>query len=965
MTDYPIKSPRKLIEVGLPLEVINAACLKEKNPFLKGHPRAVHLWWARRPLAAARAVLFSQLVNDPGYQQGGGFKYGKNKKDAAVERKRLFKIIEDLVKWENTTNEEVLERARAEIRRSWREVCELNKDHPQAAELFNPDKLPAFHDPFAGGGTIPLEAQRLGLEAYASDLNPVAVLINKAMIEIPPKFYGLAPVGPEMDSQKGKKLVFPQSWPGATGLAEDVRRYGAWMRVEAQKRIGHLYPLVEITAEMAKERPDLKPLVGQKLTVIAWLWARTVKSPNPAFSNVDVPLLSSFDLSTKKGKEAWVIAHIEPTQGKYTLLVRTSGERTINQSVNRKGATCIMSQAPIPFSYIRDEGRAGRVGKRLIAIIAEGQRGRVYLSPDGIDIPIDPDSSVYWSPELDINHHPRDIKTQTYGLNKYGDLFTARQLMAMTTFVKISIEAREKVLKDALSAGWEDDGHGLNAGGTGATAYAEAVSVYLATGISQISRYCCTICTWNKTNENVAQAFGRQAIPMTWDFAESNPLQGSLSIEVATGWVSSAINVKSALTAGMAIQADAQRQSISKLKVVSTDPPYYDNIGYADLSDFFYVWLRKSLYPVFPTLFSTIAVPKAEELVATPYRHGTKENAENFFMTGMTAAMQSLQEQSHPVGPVTIYYAFKQSDTADGATSSTGWLTFLEAVLRSGFQLSGTWPMRTERTEGLKGNLNALASSIVLVCRKRPSNAPSISRREFIRELNGVLPEALDEMTKGSGEERSPVAPVDLSQAIIGPGMAVFSKYSSVLEADGSPMSVRTALQLINRFLAEDDFDADTQFCLHWFEQYGWNEGPFGDADTLARGKGTSVDGIKEAGVIQSGGGKVRLLKWPEYPTDWDPRTDTRMPVWEALHHLIRTLKQGGESASGALLAALGGKAEAARQLAYRLYTLCERLGHAEDARAYNELITSWTGIESAANSVPKPAEQQGSLFES
>lgn len=400
--------------------------------------------------------------------------------------------------------------------------------------------------------------------------------------------------------------------------------------------------------------------------------------------------------------------------------------------------------------------------------------------------------------------------------------------------------------------------------------------------------------------------------------------------------------------------------------VISTDPPYYDNIGYADLSDFFYVWLRRSMRAVFPDIFATLAVPKTEELVATQFRHGSKEGAEAFFLNGMTEAMHRLAEQAHPSFPTTIYYAFKQSDTDRDGTASTGWETFLAAVIRAGFALTGTWPMRTERSARAVGQgTNSLASSVILVCRKRPEEAPTVSRREFLRELNAVLPDALDEMTKGSGDDRSPVAPVDLSQAIIGPGMAVFSKYAAVLEADGSPMSVRTALQLINRFLAEDDFDADTQFCLHWFEQHGWTESVFGEADVLARSKSTSVDAMKEAGVLQSGGGKVRLLKWAEYPTDWDPRTDTRTPIWEALHQLIRALKQGGESASGELLAALGGKAEAVRQLAYRLYTLCERLGQAEDARAYNELITSWTGIESVANSVPKPTDPQGLLFES
>ena len=970
MTDHPIYSPRKLIEVALPLDSINEACVKEKNPFLKGHPRAVHLWWARRPIAAARAVLFAQLVNDPGYQQGSGFKYGKNKKEAAIERKRLFKIMEDLVLWENTTNEEVLERARVEIRRSWREVCELNKDHPQAAELFNPNKLPALHDPFAGGGAIPLEAQRLGLEAYASDLNPVAVLINKAMIEIPPKFAGRPPVSLQHSRQgaKKKELDLDREWPGATGLAEDVRYYGAWMREEAQKRIGHLYPPVEITAEMAKERPDLKPLVGQKLTIVAWLWARTVKSPNPAFSHVDVPLASTFILANKDGKQAYVQPIVEGDN--YHFVVRLGSlpeEATKGTSAGKRQAfRCLISGVPIDYNYIREQGKAGRMGQMLLAVVAEGKRKRIYLNPNE-NLETNARKAVArWRPDGEMPKKHRNFQPPGYGLNNFGDLFTLRQLEALSTFSDLAMEVREKVRHDSLASGLHDDGQGLDSGGTSFTSYGDAISVFLSCGINQLLRYSCSSCSWNRTNENIVQAFGRQAFPMVWDFAEAHLLAGSLSIEIAVSWVISAVEALPLRPAGVAIQADAQRQNLSQQKVISTDPPYYDNIAYADLSDFFYLWFRRSLRPVYPTLFATISVPKTEELIASPTRHGGTENAEKFFLSGMSEAMHNLAEQAHPALPVTIYYAFKQSETdADSGTASTGWETFLAAVLQAGFQLSGTWPMRTEKVDALKKTSNALASSIVLVCRKRPPDAPSISRREFIRELNGVLPEALDEMTKGAGDERSPVAPVDLSQAIIGPGMAVFSKYAAVLEADGSPMSVRTALQLINRFLAEDDFDADTQFCLHWFEQHGWTESVFGEADVLARSKSTSVDAMKEAGVLQSGSGKVRLLKWAEYPTDWDPRTDKRMPVWEALHQLIRALKSSaGEGGAGALLAALGGKAEAVRQLAYRLYTLCERLGQAEDARAYNELITSWTGIESVASRNATPAIKQGELFD-
>lgn len=980
---HPIKSPRKLIEVALPSDIINAAAKEEKSVPRRGHPQTLHVWWARRPLAVARAVIFAQLVNDPGYQQGGGFKYGKNKKDAAIERKRLFKIIADLVPWKNSANEEVLDRARAEIRRSWLEVCELNKDHPQAAELFNPDKLPALHDPFSGGGTIPLEAQRLGIDAYASDLNPVAVLLSKAMIEIPPKFTGNAPVGPLKREELAARLDI-KVWPGATGVAEDVRRYGAWILAEARKRIGHLYPSVEITADMLSERPDLKPLLGQKLAVIASLWARTVKSPNPAFSEINVPLASTFMLSIKPGKEAYVESVVElpslgskeSAYGGYRFTVRMgkpldagAAMRGTKSGSSRTSFLCLMSGAPMSFDYVRLEAKAGRIGARLMAIVAESERGRVYLSPTAEMEAIASSAQPQDVPETELPNKALGFRVQEYGMKRWRDLFTPRQLVAATTFSELVREARELIIRDAIAAGLPDDGKPLAVCGTGATAYSDAISVYLGCALSRLASYNNTICHWNMRGGSVGGIFSRHAIPMSWDYIEINPLE-KMSGNWAGGieWVCDVLSeLVPRTTLGLAEQADASSQTLSSGKIVSTDPPYYDNIGYADLSDFFYVWLRQSLRPVYPDLFATLTVPKAEELVATPFRHGDREKAEAFFLAGMTQALHRLAEQAHPAFPVTIYYAFKQSqsDNAEG-TTSTGWDTFLAAVMYSGFVITGTWPMRTERTgRPIEIDTNALASSIVLVCRKRPSDAPTVSRREFLRELNAVLPEALDEMTKGSADDSSPVAPVDLSQAIIGPGMAVFSKYAAVLEADGSAMSVRSALQLINRFLAEDDFDADTQFCLHWFEQHGWTDGIFGDAETLSRSKGTSVQGMKDAGVLHSGGGKVRLLKWAEYPTSWDPRTDARTPIWEALHQLIRNLKQDGEAASGVLLALLGGKAEAVRQLAYRLYTLCERLGQAEDARVYNELITSWTGIESAAASGPHPADAQGLLFES
>ncbi|MEO5332366.1 MAG: DUF1156 domain-containing protein [Magnetococcus sp. YQC-5] len=946
----PVRTPKKLIEVALPLDAINVAAAKEKS-IRHGHPSTLHLWWARRPLAAARAVIFAQMVNDPGYERH--LNRGVNKKEAAAERERLFKLIEELVLWENTNNEDVLRRAREEIWKSWRETCALNKNHPQAAELFNPQKLPSFHDPFAGGGTLPLEAQRLGLEAYASDLNPVAVTINKAMIEIPPRFTGCKPVGPAP-----KNEILPPDWPSARGLAEDVRRYGAWMRSEAEKRIGHLYPTIEITADMVRERPDLQLLAGRKLTVIAWLWARTVKSPNPAFSHAGVPLVSTFILSSKAGKEAYVEPVVEGDSYRFTVKMGKPPEWAKGGTTAGKRAAfiCLLSKSPIDYNHIRAEGKAGRMGQRLMAIVAEGIRGRVYIPPTPEQIATAESARPEWSPEMELPNNPRDFKTPNYGLTKFGDLFTPRQLVALTTFSDLVGEAIERCRQDAVAAGMADDGIGLDAGGTGATAYAQAVGVYLGFALDKVADRGSSLGRWDPTptQSGIINTFSRQALPMTWDFAESNPLgDASGNYISAVNLVTKALLVTSSCAVhGYATQADASTQAASLNKVVSTDPPYYDNIGYADLSDFFYVWLRKSLKPIFPNLYATLAVPKFEELVATPYRHGSKEKAEAFFMDGMTLAMRRLAEQAHPAFPVTIYYAFKQSETEDSSgTSSTGWETFLDAVIRAGFSIGGTWPMRTELGNRMIGSgTNALASSIVLVCRKRATDAPTVSRREFIREINATLPEALDAMTRCG--VNSPVAPVDLSQAIIGPGIAIFSQYSSVLEADGKPMSVRTALQLINRFLAEDDFDHDSQFCLHWFEGYGWATGKYGEADVLARAKGTSVDGLVEAGVVASSKGDLRLLRWAELPADWSPERDNRTPIWEALHQMIRALNQGGESDSGALLARMPDRAESMRALAYRLYTLCERKGWAEEARAYNELVIAWGGIEQVAREI-------------
>jgi putative DNA methylase len=1011
MTEVPVLR-KKLIEVALPLDAINKACAREKS-IRHGHPSTLHLWWARRPLAAARSVIFAQMVDDPSsYVEvlradpklrrkaesalKARLKVWEAARDLAKkaegtklqvpepgpaptlddiladqERQRLFRIIEDLVLWENTTNETVLQAARDEIWQSWRRTCVDNVDHPRAKELFDRDVLPAFHDPFAGGGALPLEAQRLGLESYASDLNPVAVLINKAMIEIPPKFAGKPPVNPE--ARKDETLI-AREWKGAQGLAEDVRYYGKWMRDEAEKRIGHLYPKVEVTAEMAKERPDLEKYVGKQLTVIAWLWARTVKSPNPAFAQVDVPLASTFMLSTKAGKEAYVEPVIENGGYRFTVKVGkpTDGERAKSGTKVGRGGNfqCLMSGTPIPVTAIREQGLAGTFGTRLTAIVAEGDKCRVYLAPTPEHEAAARSAEPIWAPEQEINYNPRDIRTQLYGLTTYGDLFTPRQLAALTTFSDLVQEARERVQRDALAAGLPDDAKALRDGGSGAAGYADAVGVYLSLVVSKQTVFLVTLARWRAGEGKSAPAFGRQALPMVWDFADLNPFAGAGGdfLGIVSGAEKTLANSPPSVR-GNVDQADAANQTLSTDRIISTDPPYYDNIGYADLSDFFYVWLRRLLRPVFPDLFATLAVPKAEELVATPYRHGSKDKAEAFFLRGMTQAMHCLTEQAHPGFPVTIYYAFKQaeSDGGDG-TTNTGWDTFLAAVIEAGFSISGTWPMRTENKTRLVGMLtNALASSILLVCRPRALDAPTATRRELVTALKAELPEALAQLQRGN------IAPVDLAQAAIGPGMAVYTRYAKVLDAGGKPLTVREALTLINQTLdealaeQEGDFDADSRWALTWFEQSGFDEGEYGVAEQLSKSKNTSVTGMVDAGILESKRGKVRLLRPDDLPADWDPTTVQRLTAWEIVHHLIRALASGGEGAAAALVAKLGVKGEVARELAYRLYTICDRpqKKRPSEALAYNGLVQSWPEIERLARETDEPTTKpQSEMFE-
>lgn len=947
----PSSTPRrKLIEVALPLEAINAASAREKS-IRHGHPSTLHLWWARRPLATARAILFGQLVDDPcdanapaefvracreltvmtpGNDAKRPRTPGRPGTFATVEdnpRNRLFDFIAELVEWENTTNERVLSKANELIR-----LCTGN----------NP---PPVLDPFSGGCTIPLEAQRLGLEAHGSDLNPVAVMIGKASIEIPPRFAGRPPVHPTTKSVTGG------TYKGAQGLAEDVRYYGQWMKEEAERRIGHLYPKVKL--------PD-----GKEATVIAWLWARTVASPDPAANGAYVPLVSTYELSRMKGKETYVEPVVEDNTYRFVVRKGKIPAHLKDGTVSRTGARCILTSTPFPLAYIRAEGKAGRMGQRLMAIVAEGHRERVYLDPTEEMEKVAASAQPEWKPEAGLPDNPRNFNTPIYGLDTFDKLFTPRQLTALTTFSDLVAEVREQAKVDALAAGMEE-GQPLRDGGDGARAYAEGTAAYLSLCVSGLADRLTTICTWDvggpTWGTKTRNTFSRQAIPMTWGFTEVNPFSGqSGSWDNSLEYSSKGMQGLAACATGTLLQIDAASCLVPDNAVISTDPPYYDNIGYADLSDFFYVWLRRTLRSIYPDLFGSMLVPKAGELVATPYRHGGKENAERFFLEGMTQAMRNMATQGNRKYPAAIYYAFKQAETEAGGVSSTGWATFLEAIIRAGYSINGTWPVRTELSNRMIGkDTNALASSIVMVCRPRPTDAPLTTRTDFLRELRRTLPSALADLTASN------IAPVDMAQASIGPGMAVFSKYSQVLESDGSRMPVRVALQLINaaldEYLAEQEghLDEDTRFAVTWFEAHGMNEAAYGDAETLATARGVSVAGVQEAGLILSKAGRVRLKRRDELAADWNPQTDKHPTTWEAVQHLARINDEQGAEAAGALMAQLGDLADAARQLAYRLYGICERKGWSAEGQVYNALVASWTEAAEVAARVEKGGEKK------
>lgn len=938
---------KKLIEVSIPLEAINKASAHEKMPGIGPHPRGIHIYWARRPLVACRAILFAQLVDDPSSWPDRF----PTEEAQDVERRRLHKIIEDMVPWEASKNESILNAARWEIARSV--AWGLDEEPPVRSDSkaildYLQTKAPVVYDPFSGGGSIPLEAQRLGLRAFGSDLNPVAVLIGKALVEIPPKFANRPPVNPKSQSEfkRGGKW----NGKGAQGLAEDIRYYGQWMREEAEKRIGHLYPKAKLSD-------------GSEANVIAWLWARTVKSPDPSAKGAMVPLVSSFMLSTKEGKKAWIEPIIDSSASDgYRFEVRTGQLSKTDEERLKKGTKasrgnfrCLLSGAAISEDANRAEGKAKRIGTRLMAIVAEGNRRRVYLTPTDEHETTAKVTMPLWEPEGELSDKALGFRVPAYGLNRWSDLFTTRQLTTLTTLSDTISEVHKQVLSDAGAAGMVDQDKSLCSGGVGALAYADAIVTYLALALDRSVDFGNNVTCWSPSNEKVMHLFTRQAIAMVWDFTEANILGNVVGgILPATQFLADCVETVPALSPATIFNIDAAKNGFPRTNLlISTDPPYYDNIGYADLSDFFYTWLRHSLSGIWPDLFRRLATPKSEELVATPFRHGGKAEAEAFFMKGMGDALTAMRKAVSEDAPITIYYAFKQAEVAEDGITSAGWASFLQAVIDSGLAIDGTWPLSSEQKERMRGKgSNALASSVVLVCRKGKIAADVITRAEFIRSLKREMPDAIDDIRKAG------VGPVDMQQSIIGPGMGIFSRYSKVLEDDDSSMPVKTALSLINRVWGEIEneldanFDPETQVALAWYSDYGFESRASGDLITLANAKNISSDALFASNVFTNLKGKAALTPRDDLPKGWTPATDKTLTVWECVQHTARVLnaEDGGGTAAGRLVAEMGPKAAEARALAYRLFEIATQKGWAAEALIYNELAQEWPKLEDLAS---------------
>lgn len=931
---------KKLIEVALPLPEISEASSYDKRP-TGPHPKGIHIWWARLPLPTARAILFASVVDDPGeHPEKWSTEEAQNK-----ERERLFDIIRRMMKKKLHQHPEVYDEARAEMLKH----CD--------------GKLPAVFDPFAGGGSITLEANRLGFDAHAGDLNPIAVLLNKCNLEIVPRWLNQPPVNPADRKQIGGG----EALQGIDGLANDIRYYGEKIRDHAIKSIGQLYPKARLSKQFG----------GGAANVIAWIWARTVASPSPAFLGKHVPLISTYWLSSKPGKLAWLSPVIDKENSNYRFEIKkgTPEDPTVisaGTKVGRGGFRCILSDDPIPFAYVRNEGRSGRIGSRLIATVIELSRGRTYISADAEQISAAECAIPKDFPDTDLPGQALGFRIQNYGIIKHWQMFSSRQLSAMVTLSDLIKDTTQSVKNDAIAAGLSKED---------SNSYAQSISIFLGLCLDRCAGSNNTFCRWVSISEASAALFARQAISMVWDFVEPNILGKKAScwhkaVDLCAEAVQTIAPRGNMTSSARQIDAATGANGIQNF-LVSTDPPYYDNIGYATLSDFFYVWLRRTVGNVYPDLFSTVLAPKIQELTAAPEKFdGDRTRARDHFETGFQNAFQGLRSKMDHRFPLTVYYAFKQDVEKSGEESekknsvdlTTGWETLLEALVSSSFQITGTWPIRASQAWRFNTiKRNALSSYIVLACRPRPNDAPQIASNQFRNELKSTLPSALRHLQQGN------IAPVDFAQAAIGPGMAIYSRYSRILDSAGKAMTVRTALGLINQALSEvlseqeDNFDADTRWAISWFEQHGFGEGDYGDAELLSKAKVTSVERLHQAGIVKQGAGKVRLLTPAELPADWDPASSKPLTVWEITHHLLRlyNVEKAGDEATVALLRKIGSQGEVARELAYRLHNLSERKKRSQEAQDYNALVLGWPEIARLAREKPETAQtmSQGTLI--
>ncbi len=926
---------RKLIEVDLPLDDINRESAREKS-IRHGHPSTLHLWWARRPLAACRAVIFASLVDDP---EDCPDEFPTEEAQRA-ERQRLHELIKRLVKWESSSDGNLLAEARYEIARS---VARSNGETAPTApddvlDYLNRQAKPIY-DPFCGGGSIPLEAQRLGLRAVGSDLNPVAVLITKALIELPPKLANQPPVNPDADPMgltigKGKRAK-QVLWRGASGLADDVRYYGRKMREMAWERIGHLYPKAKL--------PD-----GDEATVIAWLWARTVPCPNPA-CGVAMPLLKTFQLSKKS--KYWINPATDFQSRRIEFEVRNRApDIAIDGTINQNRVVCVACDGIVDLSYVSEQARSGNMGQQMTSIIAEGDKKRLYLSATSEHFEAVAEAFPQWKPEQVASPEGNVLRPRRYGTTHWHQLFTDRQLTALTTLSDLIAEIRKIIERDS-----------------GDPNYANAVATYLAFAIDRTADSGCSFARWQNSGDFVAGVFSRQRIAMVWDFAEANPFSGSTQNWMAqVEWIAKSVEaLPNNVNAGVAIQADAATTIHSQSgPIIVTDPPYYDNIDYADLSDFFYVWLRPLLRDIYPDLLAGILTPKAEEITAIPSRF---EDPRQRFDALMSQTLDLIRNRCSPEFPSSIFYAYKQQEQERDGVSSTGWETMLTAVVNAGFQVVGTWPMRTERSGRSNAlSANTLASSVILVCRPRQDNLTA-SRQQFLTELAQELPPALEALTR-----EGHIAPVDLAQAAIGPGMKVYSKYGRVETFSGDQVTVRDALIAINQAIADYDqqeagaLDAETRFCVDWLQEHGHGSGSYGVAETLAVAKNVVIDDLRDTHrLLTAERSEVRLLPLDEYgPERAMPREHGQplpLTAWEgcfrSAYHLSRE-DAGGQGIAGAgrVVRQMGGDADSVERLARILYNYYDRKGDSANAVIFNNLVTSWQDIVQQAQA-PEQAE--------